>query len=426
VVADRCGIAAARHSTMFLALLGLSAAVVGIFGALGDYPQDAAPVISSLADGHLAAAFHSHALMGSLSLVLRAPLVVFTNALGLGATAAYRAGAFACFVPAAALGAWLAGSIGGNDPWSSGGRALVAVLAVANPVTAEALANGHPEEVLGAALVVGAVVLALRGRSTSAAVVLGLALATKQWAIVAVAPAVLAAPRAARRRLVLVGVAVAAFLTVPALIADGSAFAHVSTQAATTPASIGSTNVWFLVAHPVVLHLHHVLEGQPAEFTVFKAPGWVGRVSHPVIVCAALPLAGLLARRRVAPTADQTLALLALAFLFRSVLDPVDNAYYHVPLLTALLAWETVGRCRRLPVLSTLTALALWLTFDRVAPGARPAVTNAVYLLWTVPLAAYLVYALDVIRPRSSREIERGNPSNLRIQIRTGRSLTSR
>src|SRR5262249_50635095 len=148
--------------------------------------------------------------------------------------------------------------------------------------------------------------------------------------------------------------------------------------------------------HPVLLHLHHVLPGQPTEFAVFKVPAWVGRLSHPLIVVAVLPLAALLARRRTALRADQTLALLALAFLLRWALDPVDNAYYHVPLLTALLAWEIAGRGRRLPTLSALTAFALWLTFDRVAPGARPALTNALYLSWAAMLAAYLVYALDL------------------------------
>jgi hypothetical protein len=104
-VADTAVIAAARPFTMLLALLGLSAAVIGVFGAPGDYPQDAGPAIAPLSEGHLAAALHSHALMGIVSLLLRAPAVALTHALGLGATATYRTGALVCFVPVAVLGA---------------------------------------------------------------------------------------------------------------------------------------------------------------------------------------------------------------------------------------------------------------------------------------------------------------------------------
>jgi uncharacterized membrane protein len=52
---------------------------------------------------------------------------------------------------------------------------------------------GHPEA-LTAALCVLAVVLARRDHWVVAAVVLGLAIATKQWAVVAIVPALLAAP----------------------------------------------------------------------------------------------------------------------------------------------------------------------------------------------------------------------------------------
>ena len=56
------------------------------------------------------------------------------------------------------------------------------VFSMVNPLTWEALALGHPEELLGGALCVGAVLAALRGHSTRAGVLLILALATDQWA----------------------------------------------------------------------------------------------------------------------------------------------------------------------------------------------------------------------------------------------------
>jgi hypothetical protein len=93
------------------------------------------------------------------------------------------------------------------------------------------------------------------------------------------------------------------------------------------------------------------------------------------------------------------------------VLDPVDNAYYHVPLLLSLVAWEVLARAR-LPVVSALTAAAAWVTFDRIEPVVRPEVTNAFYLAWTAGLAMYVVYALLT----SNRPV--ATPSRLRIRVR--------
>jgi len=132
----------------------------------------------------------------------------------------------------------------------------------------------------------------------------------------------------------------------------------------------------------------------------------VKSVSHPLIVLVPLPLAALVARRNAADARACALPLLALAFLLRCVLDPVDNAYYHLPLFLALLAYETTTRMRRLPIVSLLTAGALWLTFDRVEPLARPALTNALYLSWTAALGVYLAHALGLL-PRPSLTLRR-------------------
>src|SRR5207302_1113379 len=78
-------------------------------------------------------------------------------------------------------------------------RLAVVALALASPVTFKALYFGHPEELLGAAMCAGALLLAARGRSLAAGVLLGLAIATKQWAVLAFVPTLLAA-REARRR----------------------------------------------------------------------------------------------------------------------------------------------------------------------------------------------------------------------------------
>jgi len=394
-----------RPLGLLAASLGVAAAVVAHFGALGDYPQDAGPPVSALASGRVLEALRLESLMGSVSIFLRAPFVALAHGLGAGGLGAYRAGALVCLVPAALLGTVLA--CAARDRSGTRGVALlVAVLAVASPPLVAAVRLGHPEEALAAVLAVGAVLLAARDRTIPAAILLGLALATKQWTLVAVAPAVIAAPRPARLRLAAVAAAVAALLTLPAFADDAAGFVHVNHQAATTPRTIGHATVWFLLAKPHLLHLHHVPAGLPTELTVYHVPAWVKSVSHPLIVLAPLPLAALVARRNAVDARACALPLLALAFLLRCVLDPVDNAYYHLPLFLALLAYETTARMRRLPIVSLLTAGALWLTFERVEPLARPALANALYLSWTAVLGVYLVHALGLL-PRPTLTVRR-------------------
>ena len=75
-------------------------------------------------------------------------------------------------------------------------------------------------------------------------------------------------------------------------------------SAATTPRTIGHATVWFLLAKPHLLHLHHVPAGLPTELTVYHVPAWVMSVSHPLIVLVPLPLAVLVARRVLGGAAE--------------------------------------------------------------------------------------------------------------------------
>ena len=94
------------------------------------------------------------------------------------------------------------------------------VLVAINPITLDALHMGHPEEVLGGALALLAVVWAARARSMLAAVALGLAIGTKQWALLAVLPALLVAPADSRRRIAAVAAAIGIVLALSAPLAD--------------------------------------------------------------------------------------------------------------------------------------------------------------------------------------------------------------
>jgi hypothetical protein len=360
-----------------------------------DYFSDASAAIDALVRGDLDGFFASQPLMGSFSLVLRAPFVapVFHDSL----STVYFAGALPCVLATVVLGLALARLLADRgQPLAVQG--LAAGLAVVNPLTFRALHWGHPEELLAGALCVGAVLAALRERELLAGLLLGLALATKQWALLAVLPTLLAAPR---RRLLLGSVAltVAAALTLPLLLANGERFGAVAESAAGQDAIGASTtpwNVWWPLTD---------LASVPGLSDRWMSPQWVATISHPLIVLAPLPLSALLWLRRDR-RADDALLLLTLLLLLRCMLDNWSNDYYHVPFFLSLLAWETVRR-PGVPRLSLAVAILLGISFwpqqTQIFAGSVDAapLLFSIYIAWTLPLAAslaLLLYRPDVLR----------------------------
>ena len=205
-----------RLSSWALAALavGFTGAMVGRYGRAGDYSMDAERSVTALSHGHFHDAVTHQPLMGPLSIVLRAPFVTLARFAGAGEPGAYKTGAAVCVVFAAALGVSLALS---RLDSSFAQAAVLVVVTVLNPASIAAVQYGHPEEVLAAALSVGAVALALRDRELAAAFALGLAIASKQWAILAVAPTLLALPSGKRLRLLCISGVIAAGATLPLL-----------------------------------------------------------------------------------------------------------------------------------------------------------------------------------------------------------------
>ena len=66
---------------------------------------------------------------------------------------------------------------------------------------------------------------------------------------------------------------------------------------------------------------------------------------------------------------EDALALFALLALERCLLDPWNLGYYHLPLVLALVAWETEKR--RPPVIALSVTVALWLTFKTFEAAHR-------------------------------------------------------
>jgi hypothetical protein len=381
--------AAALPGVWYAAVVAAAVLLAYANGSTGDYSSDAGPTIRALLDGHVGQALAAQPIMGSLSVMVRLPFAALGTLTGGGELAAYRLGCIPCLIALGFAGLELARAMDrrGAKPAAC---AAAAVICVANPITWEALRLGHPEELLGAAFVVVAALWAAEGRSVAAAVALGLALATKQWAAIAVLPVLAVAP-AHRMRTALIAASIAAVLTLPVVIGDAHGFYGATRQAGWSGTRVYPFNgVW-----PLAPTEHRVISvgGDVSVVTVREIPEWLAHLLHPAIVLLAVPLtaAALFVRRRF--RVEDVFALLALVFLIRCLLDPVDNAYYHVPFVLSLAFWEGLA-WKRAPLLALLASLAVWFAFYKATMFHTNDLRNAVYLVVTVPFALSLVTAV--------------------------------
>jgi hypothetical protein len=376
---------------------------LGLYGfAWNDYEDEARPAFAALAQGHVVEFLRLAPAYGG-SLVERAPFALLPSLWGGGELAVYRTVALPCLLAAGLLGLYLVARMRAENR-STLSRAVVLGLCVASPLTLQALEIGHPEELLGACMCIAAVLLANRNRMVPAALLLGLAIANKEWALLAIGPVLLALP--AKRRLVcltIAGASSVAVLAPLALVSSGGFIA--GTQAvANAPSSIFQPwQVWWFLGHHGALV--HGLFGTP-KIGYRTAPGWVGGVSHPLIllVGAAVTVSLWLNRRRRAGGGallgerDALLAL-ALLLLMRCVLDTWDTEYYLLPCVFTLLAWEAFGPSDRAPVLALSCTLLVWLTFQWAPQHISADAQAGLFLVWSLPLLCALGVAL--FRPRA-------------------------
>lgn len=229
------------------------------------------------------------------------------------------------------------------------------------------------------------------------------ALATKQWALLAVVPVLAAAPVGRRVRVALATFAMAAVLTVPMLVGNPQRFDAAQQRVSVSDQfehTVTATNLWWRVSSASTGEGTSV-SGRQASLVQYSLPASVGRLTHPIVAIIAIGLALLYVRRRGNDGPEEALQLLALVFLLRCVLDLLAFSYHHEPFLVALLAYE--GLRRRVPVLSAL-AIASLVVMDRlVAPTGDPGFINAFYLTWTLLLAGALAWC--VFAPEHARRI---------------------
>jgi hypothetical protein len=396
---------------------------LGLYGfAWNDYDTEARPAIEALLHGHLQEFLRLAPAYGG-SLLERAPFALMGGLWGGGELAVYRMLALPCLLASAVLGVWLVARMR-SDCRSTTARAVALGVCVANPLTLRALELGHPEELLGGCLCVAAVMLAARasigrGGALAVGVILGLAIANKEWALLAVGPVLMVLPAGRRLWCLVPATAVAAVVLAPLALIGSGGFVTSTHALATAPSVIFQPwqLFWFFGHHGALVHgLFGV--AKPGYRT---GPAWIGAASHPLIpaVGLALTVALWLQRRRPRPAGTPTpgqretrllserdaLLALALLFLMRCLLDTWDTVYYLIPFILALLAWETLGPSRRPPLFALSSSVLAWVSFQWLPLHVSADGQAAFFLAWTLPLAAMLGFRL--YKPSRSKGGER-------------------
>jgi len=366
-------------AALFVAGLLLVAGSRDVFWSGDFFGEVFHPAYLPLIRGNWHAFLHHLPGYASFTVLLGVPATLTAGALGGAETMIFRLLA----LPGLLLLAVLGGVLGsGARRAGRAGWPLVVALGAGGPLAYQTLLYGHPEDLLAAAAAVLAVLAARDGRTTTAAVLLVVGVAAKQWAVLAIAPAALAAPRGGLR---------------VALVAGAGAATVVGAQMLLVPVAAGALTSTGGLFHPHQLWWPFGITA-PEEFTaaghgVRTAPAWLQPLTRPLIIGGGVALAGLWwARAGAGRERDDALALLALVLLLRCALDPWNLVYYQLPCALALVAWET-RRGRPYPIVTLAFTAATWLSF--VTYGERE--TDGPFLLymsWAAPLVVALALVL--------------------------------
>lgn len=321
VVVFGIGIAA-----VVLYLLTFATVAVNSLSQNDFYKEAWAPYLL-LQHGHIVAFLRdAPAYVGSL--ILRAPFALLALVFGAGQRVTYFVTALPCLLGPALLAGYLAldkpGQLGnaGIDRVRRGIRPTD--LFMVTPPAVACVADGHPEDILGAVLCVLAVLLAQRGSGRAAGFALGVALINKSWAVVVV-PLVFAVMPADRR--------LSSFVTL--LVTAGIVLIPVTVIRATSPggagAALGDQSVGIFMVPQLLWWLN--------------PNSWIVREAHILLVAADWLVTGAwwwlrVRGRSQPPRVNDALMALALVFFLRAALDPWDNIYYLVPFMLTLMTYE--------------------------------------------------------------------------------------
>jgi hypothetical protein len=349
--------------------------------------DNAAPGIAALLHGSLAGYLQHQPIIGLTSVLLRLPAVAVASQLGAGALLTYKVGALACVLPLALLGGWILSERSLSPTHCVIGLFAILVV-IESPVLRNALESGHPEDVLAQVLAVGAVVLAIRARARSAALLLGLTIAAKESELIAVLPVMIALPRR-RREVTLITGGVVLLLVCAPWIGDPSALLR---------ALHGEGHTRFLTPLSVLWPLGSAEPLANGQLSLAHIMPWgLTRTTATILTlgATAIPGAWWFFQRRRAGATCSPLALLALLGVLRCFCDSTHELYYYTSVLIPLVAWEVFEN--RVPLLTLLVSLGVSWLYGAV--GRVPAVD--VYLLCgggQLILASYLASRAMVAR----------------------------
>ena len=381
-----------RLALPFALVVGVSTWIAWTATDPADWSLAGMPAVHALAHGEIGKSLSANTLVGPFAILVEAP---FTTVAGESVLSEYRWASLPCLFAVGILGLYLA-SLARQRGASLLTQVLISALCLVNPLTVEALENGHPEELLTAALAVGAIATASQGHPRRTAVLLGLAIASKQWALVAVLPVLMALPN--QRLKVGVGAAaIAAVCILPRFAASPENFTTAQTAAAHTTSTVSPLSVWY----PLATETTERYQVGTTELVanLHKAPSFARNFAHSLVVLLSFGLPVLLALRRRAwgLTGADAMALLAFLMLLRCALDPVDNIYYHLPFLLALIGWDALS-AKGLPVRAITGAGLFLLLWHWSHHLENVAVFSFVYIATTV--AACLLIAFSLFKPR--------------------------
>ena len=379
-----------------LRVLWLPALVAGACGAVlvalgmlspafSDYELEAEPSLQALREGDVDSFLTLAPVYGG-SLIMRAPFALLPNLWGGGDLALFRTMAIPCLLAGAIFAVFLGRR--GQRLGQSAATCWIALLLVAgNPLTLRGLEIGHPEELFGGVLCVAAALAGGARRPLLAGVLLGLALANKQWAVIAVIP-LLAILSERRPRMLAAAGGTCLLVMLPLLVAGGA----VETTKAVAqdggfifqPWQIW----WFLGEHG------ETVTGIYGSYPDHRnLPAWLAGHERQLVVAIVLGASLMLlprVRRRGWPDG---LLLLAFALQLRCLVDTWNVSYYAVPVVIALVTWE-IHAFKRPPVLSLAVTLCAWFTLVWLPPHVLPDVQALAYLAWSIPFTGLLAARL--------------------------------
>jgi hypothetical protein len=358
-----------------------------------DFFNEAGPSVEHLIAGNLHDFLALTPIYGG-SLLLSAPALALGGALD-GLDGAYRLEVLVCAITIAILALALA-RIQHSEGRPALGRWLLMGLLVAGPASDWALKYGHPEELLTTALCVGGMLLVIRGRITTGAILLGLAVTSKQWALLALPIALAVTPREQRIRFSALCGCAALALFAPLALSNTGRFVAANKSLASAATFFRPQQIWWTLHLDYLRHLGGTFyERAPIAF--------VARYSRPLTVLSSILLgvAYWLRRRRLQPS--DALLVLALVMLLRGMLDPWNEIYYQLPFLVSLGAWEVCSG-RRAPLFTLAASVLVWLSFEPVNFTYSGDITSLFYVLWACPAAVLMGWrSLRLPRPVLTR-----------------------